>query len=373
MWSVLKFLNLFLQYFCSLWSLFSSRSTRIEAFYSLSAQANYSSISLATLSKTAWESYSSAVKLATESCPFKDDIVESISLNVHRYVGGQDEAIDTILRAISAWELRRRTSSGEPLVLAFSGPTGVGKSETSFRIAEGLLSSSHKVGGRLVPKGLLILRGEDYSSSSALAQKGLGEIFSAVRKKLEAHYAECGGNAVIIIDEVQKVVPGALEALTELIDSRGSISFPTPKSSFCSALSSVTPSSVSSSTSSYCPSTTHISTANSVFILISDIASEVMIKVLLAYQHRSLVPTNTIREVVKDALDAQWERLKLGKYIKEVVPFLPLERQHIQHIFAIKVQQIGIDLRSKRWRDLMVRIFLLLLVYVLIFTCLLYI
>jgi hypothetical protein len=51
------------------------------------------------------------------------------------------------------------------LVVAITGSTGTGKSETAFRLAEGLLHTKKRVGTslRFVPNGLLTLRGEDYA------------------------------------------------------------------------------------------------------------------------------------------------------------------------------------------------------------------
>lgn len=50
-------------------------------------------------------------------------------------------------------------------MLALTGPTGVGKSETAFRIAEGALAKRRRVGKsfKYLPDGLLTLRGEDYA------------------------------------------------------------------------------------------------------------------------------------------------------------------------------------------------------------------
>jgi len=49
-----------------------------------------------------------------------------------------------------------------------------------------------------------------------------------------------------------------------------------------------------------------------------------------------LIPRPLLRSEVKNALDAQWTRLQLGKTIKEVVPFLPLEPHHIRQVSYVK-------------------------------------
>lgn len=225
--------------------------------------------------------------------------------------------------------------------MAFTGPTGVGKSESSYRIAEALLASKRQLGRRLVPEGMLVLRGEDYSATSKIAALGVGEIHKHISAVLQEHFARCGGNAVVVFDEVQKVVPGALEALNQLLGDRGSVTVPVGKSYLCSV-------------GFGCSSTTEISTANAVFILISDIALDTMVKALLAYRERKNIPQTIMRGIVKDALDAQWERLQFGKHITEVVPFLPLERTHVQQVFALKVRQLGLEYRFKYWWNLVV-------------------
>lgn len=91
-----------------------------------------------------------------------------LTYSLARHIRGQNEGLDTILSAISAWEFQRQSGQSEPLVLALTGPTGVGKSETSFRLAEGALAKRSKVGRSLKyrPNGLLTLRGEDYTDGS---------------------------------------------------------------------------------------------------------------------------------------------------------------------------------------------------------------
>jgi DNA polymerase III delta prime subunit len=270
-----------------------------------------------------------------------DGLVSAVSTKLASHIAGQDEAVKTITSAISSWELNRQSSKGEPLVLAFTGPTGVGKSETSFRIAEAILAAKRVVGKRHVPEGLLVLRGEDYTSTSELAQRGVGEVHKHIRSRLEELYRRCGGNAVVVMDEVQKVVPGALEALNQLLGDRGSINIPIEPAYYCGALIA-------------CARSLEVSTANTIFIFISDIAMDSMVKLLLAYEHRSLIPTQLIRGVVKEALDQQWERLLFGKYVNEVVPLLPLEKVHIEQIFALKLRGLGAEHRHAYWWNLAV-------------------
>ena len=57
--------------------------------------------------------------------PFDRDSLE-------RMIGGQKRALDAITSSIAGWEFRRKSGNADPLVLAISGPPGVGKSETGM-------------------------------------------------------------------------------------------------------------------------------------------------------------------------------------------------------------------------------------------------
>ena len=100
--------------------------------------------------------------------------------------------------------------------------------------------------------------------------------------------------------------------------------------------------------------TTQHSTENTIFIFISDIGADSMTKLVLSYGNRSLIPQTVLRNEVKMALDAQWQRLRFGKVVREVVPYLPLEPVHIREILYAKLHQTGADFRSTRWLDLLV-------------------
>jgi DNA polymerase III delta prime subunit len=56
----------------------------------------------------------------------------------------------------------RDAGRSEPLVLALTGQTGVGKTETAWVLAEALLTkrTNYAGGTHLIPKGLVVFRGE---------------------------------------------------------------------------------------------------------------------------------------------------------------------------------------------------------------------
>lgn len=53
-------------------------------------------------------------------------------------------------------------------------------------------------------------------------------------------------------------------------------------------------------------------------------------------------------------MDQQWDRLQLGKTIKGIVPFLPLEQKHIAQILRLKVTLMAIQNRNKSWKDMII-------------------
>jgi len=99
---------------------------------------------------------------------------------------------------------------------------------------------------------------------------------------------------------------------------------------------------------------TQVSTEHVIFILISDIGADKMIKLVLEYGNRTLIPRQVIRHEVRASLDEQWSRLRLGKLVKEVVPYLPLEPEHIRLIMQGKLMRTSSEYRYNYWLDLIV-------------------
>lgn len=273
----------------------------------------------------------------SETCPYVSDIMVSIKNNLPMHIKAQKEGIEFIVNAVSSWEFQKRSGLSEPLILAFTGSTGVGKTETAFRVADIILAKKTRINTskKYLPNGLLVLRGEDYTSVSGLT---VGEIHTDVRNKITNHLMLCHGNAVVIFDEIQKVLPGTLDILVSAIGEQGYIS---------------TTDNTNQNNTSIKYNKVY-STSNVVFIFISDIGADRMIKLLLAYGEKDLIPKAKLRSEVKSALDDQWNRLQFGKLIKEVIPFLPLEPQDISEIFLLKLKQMKEDHKYNYWMDLTV-------------------
>lgn len=104
------------------------------------------------------------------NCQYTSEIVESLQDKLPFHIQCQDIAIESIINAAASWEFKLRSGKAEPLVMAFTGPTGCGKSESAFRFAEAVLTKRTRLGStrRYTPNGLLTIRGEDFSLSAAL-------------------------------------------------------------------------------------------------------------------------------------------------------------------------------------------------------------
>lgn len=207
------------------------------------------------------------------------------------------------------------------------------------------------------------MRGEDYSTGSEAANLGLSEIHRRITHQIGNHLKRTGGEALIIFDEIQKVMPGTLDILMPALEERGFITtvdyeLPTfadissyfyPSSSSTNKPTMPSSSSSSNDHSTMKPVIKRYDTTKCVFVFVSDIGSKIMTKILLKYGDRQDIPIQVLRNEVKEALDQQWDRLRFGKVIKEVVPYLPLEMNHMRDIMTLKLESFSDRLKYKYW------------------------
>lgn len=102
------------------------------------------------------------------------------------------------------------------------------------------------------------------------------------------------------------------------------------------------------------PKTRRFPTENSIFVFISDIGAPSMIRSLVSYGDRASIPRTHIRSVVKSALDDQWERLKFGKVIDSVIPFLPMESSQLGEVMRLKLNQMSKEFEDHWWLRMVV-------------------
>uniref|UniRef100_A0AAV1T794 AAA+ ATPase domain-containing protein n=1 Tax=Peronospora matthiolae TaxID=2874970 RepID=A0AAV1T794_9STRA len=260
-------------------------------------------------------------------CNFVSKPSQAVRAHLQENLKGQERAVEAVVGAIEAWEFSTSSKDCAPLVLAITGPTGTGKTEMSNLIAEALFQRKKKLphSEKRVPSGLLIYRGEDFSDNFT---NPITEYHTQIKTRLAEHLHYCSGKAVVVIDEVQKVIPHTLDVLMEAVSESSQFSY-------------------------YKHGVTkNIDTANVIFILVSDIGVGEMEQVMIQYETRNEIPTVQLERVVKAALDDQWKRLEFGKMIDRVVPFLPFEHQHIVEIIALKLKQLDNNYRGKYWHRL---------------------
>eukprot|EP01041_Mallomonas_annulata_P014046 gene14046-29899_t len=77
-----------------------------------------------------------------------------------------------------------------------------------------------------------------------------------------------------------------------------------------------------------------------------------MSQLLLLHDERRKIPLPVLRQEVKDALDKQWDRLRIGQTINEVVPFLPMEQFHIYEVLKMKSRALSRTNANLHWSEL---------------------
>uniref|UniRef100_K3WL50 ATPase AAA-type core domain-containing protein n=1 Tax=Globisporangium ultimum (strain ATCC 200006 / CBS 805.95 / DAOM BR144) TaxID=431595 RepID=K3WL50_GLOUD len=149
-----------------------------------------------------------------------------------------------------------------------------------------------------------------------------------INSRLTEHLHRCSGNAVVVFDEVQKVIPHTLDVLLEMMSARAQLVY------------------------SKGGITRTLDTSNVIFVFVSDIGVAEMRDALIKYKSRESIPRIKLENSIKNALDAQWERLQFGKVIDKAIPFLPFEPKHIEEIIAFKLSQLDENYRGKYWHRL---------------------
>lgn len=175
-----------------------------------------------------------------------------------------------------------------------------------------------------LPRGLIFFRGEDFSD----ANEPIHEYRTRIKTTLVDKLRECSGRAVVLFDEVQKVVPGTLDVLMEAMGEH-------PVLTYYSHGRAVT-----------------VDCSRVIFILISDIGTDAILEVLLNYKTREEVPLGRLRTAVKKALDRQWDELRFGKVVDRVIPYLPMGPREVLQVMELKLSNLARDFSGRYFMDL---------------------
>jgi len=258
-----------------------------------------------------------------EACPFVDNPAEAVRDKLKVGLKAQPLAIKAVSDHIKAWY-----STNKPLVLAFTGPTGVGKTETANLVAEAVLKKKARMGKRGTrtrPKGLVLFEGADFADTSLVKQYK-----RRITSELAKIFRKCGNRAVIIFDEIQKVAPGTLDVLIEAMSERPRLTYYNHKTE----------------------DTEHYDTSKVIFLLISDVGGSRMFEMVQEQNGREHVSKGMVQREIGRIMRSQWDRLQFTQKIGGTVPFLPLEEEHVREVLQFKLEKVRDDGKNKnRWKD----------------------
>eukprot|EP00903_Cladosiphon_okamuranus_P010872 g10269.t1 len=247
-------------------------------------------------------------------CPFHDNAMEAARQALQERILAQPLAIKSLTEALSSWHYSQRSGRHEPLVMALTGSTGTGKTETAWVLAEAMLTKRCRISGgtKDIPRGLLVFNGSNYMMASKV-----DEYQRSIRRKLGQRLEYCGGNVVVLFDELQKTAPDTLDALAEAMSEH-------PRVTYEKGGQSVS-----------------VDSSRVVFLLVSDVGAEGVNAAVLRYRKRSDVVPGTLESAVKKALDEQWERLRFGKMVDKVIPYLPMDPDSNHLVVELKLKRLA--------------------------------
>eukprot|EP00611_Tribonema_gayanum_P029080 TRINITY_DN7680_c0_g2_i7.p1 TRINITY_DN7680_c0_g2~~TRINITY_DN7680_c0_g2_i7.p1 ORF type:complete len:599 (+),score=251.38 TRINITY_DN7680_c0_g2_i7:1695-3491(+) len=250
-----------------------------------------------------------------EACPYAEDAPAAVRKVLTAKIKGQSLAVDQIVKAFESWQFQRKAGLRQPLVLALTGQTGVGKTETAWQVAEALLTKRQHG----VPKGMLRFSGQDFADANNVAR-----YHEQIRRQLADVLVPCAGHAVVLFDELQKVAPGTLDVLVPALENRPMLTLPRGRS-FIS-----------------------VDCSNLVVLLVSDIGAAAVRGAILPYARREDVLPSAIMPAVQRALDRQWKHLSFGKVVDWVIPYLPMRRQEVYEVLLLKWHELEAQLLELR-------------------------
>jgi hypothetical protein len=259
-----------------------------------------------------------------ESCPYVDRPAEAVRKKLQSGIKAQPMVIDAVTDHIKGWY-----STDKPLVLAFTGPTGVGKTETAVLLAEAILKKKVRMSrrGRMIPKGLLVFQGADFADSSI----SRSEYHIRITSQLANMLRKCGNHAVVIFDEVQKVTSGVLDVLLESMSEHPRLTYYNYKTK----------------------ETEIFDTSKVIFILISDVGGTRMFELVLEKNGRENIKKSYVQNEIRKIMRKQWDRLQFTQNVDGNVPFLPFEQEHINEILIMKMNKLNNDgIKKKLWKKL---------------------
>ena len=131
-------------------------------------------------------------------------------------------------------------------------------------------------------------------------------------KRIADHLTNCG-NALIIVDEMQKFANGTLEVFNSGLGAGNFIAANPHRS---------------------------ISTENTIFLFITDVGADKLEELVVSYGDRNKIPLSVIRKTARRALVHHTGNVNFAKLISEVIPYMPMERSQIQDLLRMKIRKL---------------------------------
>ena len=145
-----------------------------------------------------------------------------------------------------------------------------------------------------------------------------------IKKRITDHLTDCGGNALIIFDEMQKFANGSFDKLQSGFQNGGSLSIKYAAGATVRYRS--------------------ISTENAMFLFVSDTGADKFQDLLVAYGDRNKMPQSVIRRAAHSALVKYTGNIDIAKLIEgEVIPHMPMEETQIKDLFKLMIRKLQYD------------------------------
>lgn len=190
---------------------------------------------------------------------------------------------------------------------------------------------------------------QDYSDASEAGRLGPAIVREKILSKLAQVYKRCNsqllsinpwlsrvsnhenfvrgnGNGIIIFDEIQKIVPGSLDFLPKLFDN-----------DFFFEHEGI-----------------RYSVASTIIILITDVGVDDIVKLSLINRDEGISHQQMRRNIIKSLIDKHWDRLRIGKFVNEMVPFFPLSQSGLEKIMDSKLHEDRIFYVQRKWMSDMI-------------------
>lgn len=251
-----------------------------------------------------------------DPCPYVKDPVGALKLQLDKHVVAQPFAVRSLLSHLKGWQ-----DSTEPLVMAFTGSTGTGKTHTALQFMQAVLKYERRLSRRsqnTIPLGALILNTEAFRH---------GDVGKLILNELK----KCQGQLVIMVDEIQKLTADQVSLIVKAMGEEGQFVEVTKDHE----------------------SVVH-DTSRVIWLLISDVGRIRMEKLTRDSGGRAGLTREAVEEAALKVLRTDWNRgghgsttSEISRVVNGIVPFLPYEQEQIMEIFNHKLQLLEAQLQKK--------------------------